>query len=108
MDSPRASPRRSAPTLFSDFKPLCPLLRELFDHARAHEGGEAHAPEGRLLLGRVAQGVGDAQGHGYLVAVHQEAPDLGFVGVALDELLVAVRHLRSHRSKCNTNAFAAL
>lgn len=42
------------------------------------------------------------------VAVHQEAPDLGLVGVALDELLVAVRHLRSHRLKCNTNAFAAL
>lgn len=77
-------------------------------HTRAHEGGEAHAAERRLLLRRVAQGVGDAQGHGDLVAVHQEAPDLGLVGIALDELLVAVGHLRSHRSKCNTNAFAAL
>lgn len=77
-------------------------------HTRAHEGGEAHAPEGGLLFRSVAQGVGDAQGHGDLVAVHQEAPDLGLVGIALDELLVAVGHLRSHRSKCNTNAFAAL
>ena len=60
------------------------------------------------VLRRVAQGVGDAQCHGDLVAIHQEAPDLGLVGIALDELLVAVGHLRSHRSKCNTNAFAAL
>ena len=87
---------------------LCPLLRELFDHARAHEGGEAHAPQGRLLFRSVAQGVGDAKGHGDLVAVHQEAPDLGLVGIALDEILVAVGHLCSHHSKCNTNAFAAL
>ena len=56
---------------------LFSLLREFFDHARAHEGGEAHAPQGRLLLRRVAQGVGDAQGHGDLFAVHQEASDLG-------------------------------
>ena len=51
-------------------------------------------PRSRLLFRRVAQGVGDAQGHGDLVAVHQEAPDFGLVGIALDELLVAVRHLR--------------
>lgn len=77
-------------------------------HARAHEGGEAHAPESRLLFRSVAQGVGDTQGYGDLGAVHQEAPDLGLVGVALDELLVAVGHLRLYPSKCNTNAFSAL
>lgn len=49
-------------------------------HTRAHEGGEAYAPEGGLLFRSVAQGVGDAQGYGDLGAVHQEAPDLGLVG----------------------------
>ena len=34
--------------------------------------------------------------------------DLGLVGVALDEFLVTVRHLRLNPSKCNTNAFSAL
>ena len=38
-----------------------------------------------LLFRRVAQGVRNAQGHGDLVAVHQEAPDFGLVGIALDE-----------------------
>lgn len=64
--------------------------------------------KGSLLLRRVAQGVGDAQGHRYLVAVYQEAPDLGLAGVTLDELLIAVRHSRLYPSKCNTNAFSEL
>ncbi len=38
-------------------------------------------------FGGVAQRIWDAQGHGDLVAVHQEVPDLGFVGIALDEFL---------------------
>ena len=76
---------------------LLPFLRELFDHARARECREAHAPKGRLLLGRVTQGIGDVQGHGDLVAVYQEATDRGLVGDTLDELLVAVRHLRPYR-----------
>lgn len=53
---------------------------------------------------------GDTQSHGDLVAVHREAPDLGLVGVALDELLItagicapiARNAIHMHLRHCNT------
>ena len=53
------------------------------------------------------QGVGDAQGHRDLVALDEIAANLRFRGAGLDGLLVRP-HLRSNRSKCNTNAFRTI
>ena len=70
-------------TLLSDFTPLCPFFASssiMQVRTKAEKLMPRRAASSFAASRRVS---GDAQGHGDLVAVHQEASDLGLAGLLL-------------------------